>query len=196
MKVFVAGATGAIGLPLVSALIAARHEVIGMTSKEAGLQSLRQAGADGVVIDALNSEAVYAALAKIRPEAVVEELTSLPKRYTPEEMRAARPRDSKLRLEGGANVQKAATAAGARRYVVQSTGFFYGPGPGLAIETDSLALDAPPGIAATVRTYTEIEKRVLGTPGLNGTALRYGFFYGPGTYHDPLSGSISQQLQE
>ncbi|MBV8904861.1 MAG: NAD-dependent epimerase/dehydratase family protein, partial [Acidobacteriia bacterium] len=60
MKVFVAGATGAIGLPLVSALVAARHEVIGMTSKEAGLQSLRQAGADGVVIDALNSEAVYA----------------------------------------------------------------------------------------------------------------------------------------
>lgn len=196
MKVFVAGATGAIGRPLVSALVTARHEVIGMTGSERGLQTLRHAGAEGVVIDALDFEAVRKALCDIRPDAVIDELTSLPKRYTPEEMRAASGRDRKLRIEGGGNVQKAAEEAGAGRYVIQSTGFFYGPGPSLATEQDPLAVDAPAGIASSVRTYTEIERRVLSATGLKGVALRYGFFYGPGTYHDPSDGSISQQLRE
>lgn len=196
MKVFVAGATGAIGRPLVSALVAAKHEVIGMTSKEAGLYKLREAGADGVILSALDSEAVRTALAKIRPDAVIDELTSLPKRYTPEEMRAAAPRDRQLRIEGGSNLQRAATDAGAKRYIVQSTGFFYGAGPDLATEEDSLAIKAPAGIASSVRTYVEIEKRVLGRPGTEGVALRYGFFCGPGTYHDPSDGSISQQVRE
>src|SRR5215831_7284924 len=132
MKVFVAGATGAIGRPLVSALVAALHEVVGMTSSDRGLKVLRKYGANGVVVDALDSGAVKAAIGQVRPDAVIEELTSLPRDYTPEAMRAAAERDRKLRLEGGQNVYDAARTAGARRYVVQSTGFFYGPGAGLA----------------------------------------------------------------
>jgi nucleoside-diphosphate-sugar epimerase len=196
MRVFVAGATGAIGRPLVSALITAGHEVIGMTSTEAGLQILRDKGADGTVVNALDAEAVKAAIAKVRPQAVIEELTSLPKNYTPEEMRAAAVRDRTLRLEGGRNVQNAAGAAGAKRYLVQSTGFFYAPGEGLATEADPLALEASPAVARNVRTYTDIEQRVLGVSAMEGVALRYGFFYGPGTYHDPWSGSISRQVRE
>ncbi|MGH9445327.1 MAG: NAD-dependent epimerase/dehydratase family protein [Terriglobia bacterium] len=196
MKVFVAGATGAIGRPLVSALIAGRHEVIGMTTAEAGVQILRDRGADGVVVNAFDAEAVNAAITNIRPEAVIEELTSLPKRYTPEEMRAAASRDRRLRLDGGRNVQNAARAAGAKRYIVQSTGFFYAPGADLATEADPLALDASPAIAGGVQTYTQIEDRVLSAPDLEGMVLRYGFFYGPGTYHDPVSGSISRQVRD
>ena len=196
MKVFVAGATGAIGRPLVSALLQAGHEVVGMTSSEHGLQTLRRNGADGVVVNALDSDAVNAALGKVRPRAVIEELTSLPKDYTPEAMRAAAERDRKLRLEGGRNVHNAARAAGAERYIVQSTGFFYGPGVGLAAETDPLAMDASPGVAGSVRTYQQVEERVLGSLDLKGVALRYGFFYGPGTYHDPDNGSITQQVRE
>src|SRR5215510_15874712 len=182
MKVFVAGASGAIGRPLAAALIAAKHEVIGMTSRDAGIKVLREQGVEGVVVNALDAEAVRAETAKIRPDAIIDELTSLPKRYTPEEMRTAAPRDRRIRLEGGGNLHRAAIEAGVKRYIVQSTGFFYGPGAGLASETDLLAVNASPGVSGSVRTYLQIEKRVLGSRDLEGVALRYGFFYGPGTY--------------
>jgi 2-alkyl-3-oxoalkanoate reductase len=195
MKVLVAGATGAIGRPLLSALTAAGHEVIGLTSSQNGVRILKERGATGVIADVLDPQAVDAALSGNRLDAVIEELTSLPKHYTADEMRAAADRDRKVRLEGGRNVQNAARAAGAKRYIVQSTGFFYASAPGLATETDPLALNAPPGVSVKVRTYTEIEERVLGARNMEGVALRYGFFYGPGTWftHD---GDIANQVRE
>ncbi|HEX6896723.1 MAG TPA: NAD(P)-dependent oxidoreductase [Bryobacteraceae bacterium] len=196
MKVLVAGATGAIGRPLVAALAAAGHAVIGMTSSQRGLQTLEQGGVDGVMADALDAGSIKAAMERIWPDAVIDELTSLPQDYTPEAMRAAAERDRRLRLEGGGNVHQAARAAGVKRYIVQSTGFFYGPGTGLAVEEDPLAENASAGIAASVRTYLQIEKRVLGSRDIQGVALRYGFFYGPGTYHDPERGSVSKQVRE
>jgi nucleoside-diphosphate-sugar epimerase len=196
VKVFVAGASGAIGRPLVAALVAARHEVIGMTSKDAGIRALREKGAEGVVVNVLDAEAVRLETARIRPDAIIDELTSLPKRYTPEEMRAAAPRDRQTRLEGGGNLYRAAIETGVKRYIVQSTGFFYGPGEGLATEKDPLAHNASHGVAGSVATYTQIENRVFSSPGLAGIALRYGFFYGPDTYHDPEKGSISEQVRQ
>jgi 2-alkyl-3-oxoalkanoate reductase len=196
MKVFVAGASGAIGRPLIAALVAADHEVIGMTSRDAGIKVLRERGVDGAVLNALDAEAVKAAIARIRPDAIIDELTSLPKRYTAEEMRAAAPHDRQIRLEGGGNLHRAAIETAVKRYVVQSTGFFYGAGQGLASEEDPLAHDTSPGIAGSVATYTQIEDRVLGNASLEGVALRYGFFYGRGTYHDPENGSISEQVRQ
>lgn len=196
MKVLVAGATGAIGRPLISALISAGHQAVGMTTTESGLETLRHLRAEGVVTDALDGQSVQSALARIRPDAVIEELTSLPKHYTPEDMRKAAEQDHRVRLEGGNNVYNAAKATGVKRYIVQSTGFFYAHGPGLATESDPLALNGSPGVAGSVETYTQVEKRVLGVSDPQGVALRYGFFYGPGTYHDPNSGSISQQVRE
>ena len=195
MKVLIAGATGAIGRPLIAALAAARHEVIGMTSSAAGTQLLRERGADAVVVNVLDAEAVEREVTRTRPDAIVDELTSLPKRYTPMEMRLAAPRDRQIRLEGGGHLYRAALKAGVKRYVVQSTGFFYGPGQGLASETESLALNASPAIAASVATYTKIEERVFSNPAIKAVALRYGFFYGPHTYHDPTTGSISEQVR-
>jgi 2-alkyl-3-oxoalkanoate reductase len=160
------------------------------------VQRLRDRGAEAFVGDVLDRNAVEAVCRKVRPDAVIDELTSLPKEYTPEEMRAAADRDRKIRLVGGRNVQDAATAAGAKRYIVQSTGFFYAPGKGLATESDPLAAEASPGIAGSVQTYMEIEDRVLHTDDLDGIALRYGFFYGPGTYQDLETGSVSQQIRE
>lgn len=196
MKVLVAGATGAIGRPLISALVASRRDVIGITTTERGAQILRNSGAEAFVVNALDRGAIETLFRKIRPEAVIDELTSLPKRYTPEDMAAAAPGDRELRLAGGRNVQDAAVAAGAKRYIVQSTGFFYAPGAGLATEAEPLASDASPGIAGSVRAYMQIEDRVLNAPGLTGIAMRYGFFYGPGTYQDPATGSVSQQVRE
>src|ERR1700746_1539480 len=117
MKVFIAGATGAIGRPLISRLVAAGHDVLGMTGSERGLQTSREAGSEGVVANALDAQAVQVAMNKARPDAVIEELTSLPKHYTPEEMRAAEERDRTVRLEGGRKLQNEAAAAGARRCV-------------------------------------------------------------------------------
>ena len=196
MKVLVAGATGAIGRPLISALLATGHEVIGMSRSENGARSLREKGAEGEVANALDENAVLALMRRVKPDAVIDELTWLPERYTPEEMKAAADRDRTVRLVGGCNVHKAARAAGANRYIAQSTGFFYGPGEGLATEQDALAINASPRIAGSVRTYLQIEERVLGARDLPGVALRYGFFYGPGTYHDPIDGSISTQVRE
>ena len=208
VRVFVAGATGAIGRPLVSALIKAGHEPVGMTTSIGGLRALREIGADGIVADALDSRTITSALMKVSADAVIEELTALPKHgrigwrsgrtYTPEdeEIRAAAERDRSVRLDGGRNVYNAARSAGrAKRYLVQSTGFFYAPGTGLATETDALACNASPAISSGARTYMEIESRVLGGNELMGTALRYGFFYGPGTWftHD---GDIANQVRE
>ena len=196
MNVLVAGATGAIGRPLISALVSARHNVFGMTSSKLGLQTLKEDGAEGLLASALDAQAVDAAIKSARPEVVIDELTSLPKHYTPDEMRAAAERDHKLRLEGGQNVLNAARAAGARRYIIQSTGFYYAPGPGLAHETDPLALNASPAISANVRTYTQLENRALGAQGLEGVALRYGFFYGPGTWFRPDGDAAHQVLEQ
>jgi 2-alkyl-3-oxoalkanoate reductase len=195
MKIFVAGATGAIGRPLIARLLAQGHQVAGMTSSERGLAILRENGADGVVADALDAHAVRAAIEKVRPDAVIEELTSLPKHYTPDAMRAAAERDRQVRIEGGHNLHAAAREAGARRYIVQSTGFFYAPGPGLATEKDPLAANASPAISASVRTYMHIEDRVLGAKDMDGIALRYGFFYGPGTWFSE-NGDIGSQVRE
>ena len=115
-------------------------------------------------------------------EAVIDELTALPKH--PSDLAAAGPGDRKLRLEGGGNLFRAAQAAGVRRYIQQSSGFFLRAGKGLADETESLAIDASPGVAANARTYAELEKRVFSGHAMEGVALRYGFFYGPNTWYD------------
>jgi len=196
MKIFIAGATGAIGRLLVPALLRAGHGVVGMTTSERGVQTLKELGADGIIANALDAEAVESAVKEVKPDAVIEELTSLPRHYTPEEMRAAAERDRTVRLLGGQNLYSAARAAGARRYIVQSTGFFYGPGAGLATETDSLAFNASPSISAGVQTYDQIERRVLGTSDsdMEGVALRYGFFYGQGTWFTE-GGDVANQIR-
>lgn len=89
MKVLLAGATGAIGRPIINSLVRARHQVLGITTTDAGLRTLRDNGADGIIANILDAEAVMAGVRSFRPDAVIDELTSLPKNYTPDEMRAA-----------------------------------------------------------------------------------------------------------
>src|SRR5215469_15939944 len=101
MRVLVAGATGAIGNPLIPALLAAGHEVAGIATSQFGLAALNRTGAEGFIANALDSEAVDAVVKLVKPAAVIDELTSLPKHYTAPEMRAAAERDRRIRLEGG-----------------------------------------------------------------------------------------------
>jgi nucleoside-diphosphate-sugar epimerase len=190
VRVFVAGASGAIGQPLIAELIRRGHEVTGMTRSEAGARNLAAMGAAVARVSAFDGEAVEQALRQARAEVVIDELTSLPK--DPSEMAAAAPGDRKLRIEGGGNLHRAARANGVRRYIQQASGFFLKAGSGLADESEGLAIDASPRVAASARTYAELERRVLDSGDMEGIALRYGFFYGPGTWYHPDGASADQ----
>jgi 2-alkyl-3-oxoalkanoate reductase len=190
MRIFVAGASGAIGQPLIAELVRRGHEVTGMTHSEAGARNLAGMGAAVASVSAFDAAAVAQAVRDARAEVVIDELTSLPK--DPSEIAAAVPGDRKLRIEGGGNLHRAAMACGVRRYIQQASGFFLEPGSGLADESAGLAVDASPRVAAFARTYAELEARVLNAGAMEGVALRYGFFYGPGTWYHPEGASADQ----
>ena len=184
MKVFVAGASGAIGLPLVSALLRQGHEVTGMTRSDLGAAKLLALGAQVARVSAFDATGLTKSLRTAEAEVVIDELTALPE--DPADYGAAFPGDRRLRLEGGAELHRAAQASGVRRYLQQASGFFLKAAPALADETAPLAIAASPGIAAGAQMYAEIEARLRNHSGeMEGTLLRYGFFYGPNTWYHP-----------
>ena len=195
MKVFVAGATGAIGRPLIKSLGLAGHTAFGMVRSQSSSASLSDLGVEFVIADALDAASVTAAVAKIRPDAIINELTSLPKQYTPTEMKAAAERDARVRVEGNKNLIAAARQTGVRRFLVQSTGFWYASGEGLADESEGFAVSASPGVAAGSQRYVELEAMTLARPEFETVALRYGFFYGPGTWF-ASDGDVGEQVRQ
>jgi nucleoside-diphosphate-sugar epimerase len=195
MRIFIAGGTGAIGRPLVVELLAKGHAVVALTRSAEKAQALADAGIEPAIADVFDVDAVRAALRRARPEVVIEQLTALPRTYTRESMGAAAALNTRLRLEGGANVLAAAQAAGVRRYLRQSIAFWAVPGAGLADETTPLAVDASPAVAADARVVSELERRLLESTKIEGMVLRYGFFYGPGTWFHP-DGDVAQQVRK
>jgi nucleoside-diphosphate-sugar epimerase len=194
MRILIAGASGAIGRPLVHRLKANQHEVFALTrSLDPAL--FKDIGAEPVIADALDAAAVMAAVGQIRPEIVINELTSLPRHYTPAEMAAAAERDRKVRVEGNINLLAALRDAGVRRYLLQSSGFWYAPGDSLAYESVPFIFDASPGVEASARSYREVEARASATPAIEFVALRYGFLYGPGTWYTP-QGDIGDAVRQ
>jgi len=194
MKILVAGATGAIGRPLIQQLVAQGHTVFGLVRSGDTRDKLLTSGAEPVTADALDTSAVRDVIARVQPHAIVNELTSLPVHYTPENMRAAAERDATVRLRGNENLLAGARETGVRRFIVQSSAFWYAPGTGLADEAQPFAFDASPAIAAGTRRYAELEAGVLGEAVPEGVALRYGFFYGPGTWYT-REGDIGEQAR-
>ncbi|WP_017314202.1 NAD-dependent epimerase/dehydratase family protein [Mastigocladopsis repens] len=195
MKIFIAGATGAIGRPLLDQLLARGHNVVALTRSPERAPSLAAQGIEPAIADVFDADSVKAAVIRAQPEVVIEQLTALPRTYSRESMTAAAPLNTRIRLEGGANVLAAAQAEGVRRYLRQSVAFWGIPGAGLADEETPLSLDASPAVAADARLVTEIEHRLLETSNLEGIALRYGFFYGPGTWFNP-DGDVAQQVRQ
>jgi nucleoside-diphosphate-sugar epimerase len=183
MRVFVAGASGVIGRPLVRRLVAAGHEVTGMTRRQERAGEIRAAGAEAVVCDAFDAVALREAVVAATPTAVVHLLTALPQRYNPRsEYLAATDR---IRVEGTRNLVAAAEAAGARRLVAESIAFAYRPqGSWVKAEQEPLFTDAPGRFGETFGAVAELERQVLGAEGTEGVVLRYGWLYGPGTYYD------------
>lgn len=194
MKVLVAGATGAIGQVLVPLLLRAGHEVTGLTRREDRAAALRELGAGAVICDALDAEQVRAAVLRVRPEAIVDELTSLPQEF---DLRRKDLYDAndRIRSEGTAALVDAARAAEVRRYVIQSIAFLYAPeGDWVKDEDARVWTDAPPPFGRSVNVLATNEHRVVSSADFEGLVLRYGFFYGPGTYH-ASTGSIATQVR-
>jgi len=195
MKIFVAGGTGAIGRPLIAELLAKGHALFALTRSPEKAQALVQQGIEPAIADVFDADAVKAVVSRAQPEVVIEQLTALPRTYTRESMNAAAALNNRIRLEGGANVLAAAQAAAVRRYLRQSVAFYAIPGPGLADEDTPLAFDASPAVAAGAREVTELEHRLLRNPNIEGIVLRYGFFYGPGTWFNP-DGDVARQVRQ
>jgi nucleoside-diphosphate-sugar epimerase len=195
MKIFVAGGTGVIGRPLVARLLAKGHSVVALVRSQENTEALVKQGIEPVIADVFDPDAVKAVLTRSQPEVVIEQLTALPRTYTRESMEAAAPLNTRIRLEGGANVFAAARAAGVRRYVRQSIAFWAVPGPGLADEETPLVVDGPPAVAADAGVIAELEDRLFETPDMEGIAMRYGFLYGPGTWFN-ADGDVGRQVRE
>jgi nucleoside-diphosphate-sugar epimerase len=185
MKVFVAGATGALGRQLVPQLVARGHEVVGMTRSASKQDLVRSLGARPVVADALDPDAVAQAVASAEPEVIVHELTALSGKMSirdarhPERFSGA-IMTNRLRTEATDHLLAAGRAVGARRFVAQSFGAFRFARTGGPVQTEADPLDPDPRQTG-VEAILYLEQAVTTIEWGEGLALRYGGFYGPGT---------------
>lgn len=186
MRIFLAGASGAIGRRLTPLLVAAGHQVTGMTRNAANARALEAVGITAAVVDVFDAAALRDTVVNARPEIVIHQLTDLPHVVEDEaQLAASYPRNARIRTEGTRNLIAAAQAASARRFIVQSVAFAYAPGREPHSEADPLNVSEGPR-AVTVRAAADMERQVLAS-GMEAIVLRYGFFYGPGTWHaDPV----------
>jgi nucleoside-diphosphate-sugar epimerase len=145
---------------------------------------LRELGIAPVVVDALDADALVQAVAAARPDVVIHQLTDLPSAPGTPGYATAQQANRRLRIEATRNLMQAAKIAGARRVVAQSIAFIYAAGEGPHIETDPLDLMAEGVRQLTVQGIVALEHEVLGTPGIDGVVLRYGYIYGPDTWYD------------
>ena len=183
MRVFVAGASGAIGRSLLPRLVAAGHDVTGTTRSPQRAETIRAAGACAAICDALDADALRRAVLDAAPDVIVHQLTALPTRLDPRDQRAY-DATNRLRRHGTTNLLAAARAVGARRFICQSIAFAYAPVPVPQVMADNapLFLTAPPPFGDGVRAIADMERAVLEADGIDALVLRYGWFYGPGTY--------------
>ena len=182
MRIFFAGATGAVGRILLPKLLAAGHSVVASTRSSEHAAWLKAAGAEALVVDVLDRAAIFAAVAQARPDAVMHQLTDLSGRDF-----AA---NNRLRVEGTPNLVDAALAAGVSRMVAQSLYSVYGPGDHPASEDEPMDLDAPPSRRSMIAGVHALEQAVARMP--VGVALRNGYFYGPGTWYSRESLTTDQ----
>ncbi|HZQ11382.1 MAG TPA: NAD(P)-dependent oxidoreductase [Pseudolabrys sp.] len=178
MRIFLAGAGGAIGRRLTPLLRAAGHDVTGTTRSAGKADAIAKLGAEPVVVDVFDAAALAYAVMAARPDAIIHQLTDLAFAPGSPRYQEGLARNARLRIEGTRNLVAAAKAAKVTRMVAQSIGFIYAPKTGAHVESDALSGD--PAMARTVEAVKVLEDAVLSLA--DGIVLRYGFFYGPGTW--------------
>lgn len=185
MKVFVAGASGAIGRLLLPQLIRAGHDTYGMTRSEKHLEAIRGAGAHGLIADALDRDEVLRALEEVRPDAVIHQLTALSERNFAD--------NARIRAEGTRNLVDAAVAVGVKRIVAQSISWAYEPGDSPATEQAPLDVGASPPRKTTIDGVAALERAVAELPQY--VIMRYGMLYGPGTWYE-RHGLMAERIRQ
>lgn len=188
-RVFVAGASGAIGSALVPLLIAAGYTVFGSTRRADRAKQLEDAGVTPVVVDVFDAPALRDALLHIAPQTVIHQLTDLPAGLDPARMVQAVTANARIRDEGTRHLVAAAVSAGSSRMIAQSIAWAYRPGVTPYDESCPLDVDAQGTRGTSVRGVAALEQHVLEAASLTGTVLRYGQIYGPGTGADAPAGS-------
>lgn len=190
MTVFLAGATGAIGVRLVPMLVSAGHRVVGMTRKHGPrADALLDAGAVPIIADAFDAQGLAKAVRAARPDVVIHQLTDLPAGLDPSQMDEAIARNARIRSEGTANLVAAARGAGVQRMVAQSVAWLYAPGAEPHGEDDPLDTAATGSRQVSVGGVIALEHAVLSAQGMAGVVLRYGRIWGPGTGSDSPAGN-------
>jgi nucleoside-diphosphate-sugar epimerase len=179
MRIFFAGAGGAIGRRLTPLLRSAGHDVIGTTRNADKAGALRSLGAEPVIVDVFDADTLARVVKDARPQAIIHQLTDLAFAPGTPRYQEALARNARLRIDGTRNLVAAARAADVTRMIAQSIAFIiYAPGEGARVESDPLSTDA--AFAGTIKGVESLEQGVLSLP--QGVVLRYGFFYGPGTW--------------
>lgn len=180
-KVFLAGATGAVGRRMLPLLREAGYEVTGTTRVASRAEELRAAGVTPAVLDVFDAAALSAAMLAARPDVVVHQLTDLPHGLKPELMAEGLMRNARVRIEGTRNLVDAALRAGVRRLIAQSIALVYAPGHEPHDESDPLISPAEEPWRSTMEGVVTLERLTTSNTAFDGLVLRYGMFYGPGT---------------
>ena len=195
MRVFLAGATGAIGRCLLPRLVDDGHEVTAMTHSPTRADWIHSQGAQPAVCDIFNKQELGGVVLAAQPEVVIHQLTRIPARINPRHVARDMAETNRLRTEGTFALVEAAQAAGARSFIAQSVAFFYSPnGTSPATEDDSLDSTIP-GAGEMVDALKVHEHAVLGAPGMEAFILRYGQFCGPGTFYAD-DGSFTEDIRK
>jgi nucleoside-diphosphate-sugar epimerase len=183
MKVFVAGATGALGRQLVPMLVAGGHEVVGMTRSPRKQDLIRTLGAQPVVADALDPEQVAEAVAQAEPDVIVHQLTALADAIDLRHFDRTFAQTNRLRTEGTDHLLAAGRAVGVKTFVAQSFAGWPFARTGGPIKTEDAPIDTSPpaAVRSTLEAILHLERAVTGAAWTEGVVLRYGGFYGPGT---------------
>lgn len=183
MRVFVAGGTGVVGRRLVPLLVKSGHVVVATTRSSEGVDWLRAIGSEPVVVDGLDGVAVEEAVVGAEPEAVIHQMTGLTGAKSFKRFDAEFAVTNRLRTQGTDHLLQGARAAGVRVFVAQSFGNwnYERTGTGPKTEQDPFDPDPPVNQRASLEAIRHVEAAVLSADGMDGIALRYGNFYGPGT---------------
>jgi 2-alkyl-3-oxoalkanoate reductase len=197
MKVFVAGGSGAMGRRLVPQLIGAGYQVAAMTRTEGNAAWLHRVGSEAVIADALDRDSVMEAVTRSEPEIVIHQLTALTGVKSFKNFDKGFALTNRLRTEGTDHLLEAARAVGARRFIAQSYGNwnYARTGTGLKTEDDPFDPAPPANQVKTLEAIRYVEHAVLNAADIEGVALRYANFYGPGTGLD-VDGDVVAQVRK
>jgi 2-alkyl-3-oxoalkanoate reductase len=183
VKIFIAGATGAIGKRLVPLLIAAGHRVMGSTRTQGKFDAIRALGAEAVVLDGIDQPGINATIESFRPDVVVHQMTSLSSLKSLKHFDEDFEQTNRLRTLGTEYLLAAARSVGAKKFIAQSYAGWPNDRTGPRVQTEAAPYETnpPASMRKSLQAIVTLESFVRNASGITAIALRYGSFYGPGT---------------